>query len=537
MSSDVVSTGSTKQSAARRPVAWGPGGVDEQVQGRAWIVHPPVLAVLLVVLWVALALAVNTAQYGDHFEQFAWAQTLEWGYHKHPPLPTWLLGAALRLGGFEPWWPSVLAAGCIGLNLVLTWRIGCWLLGAERAGLAVLLAGLQQGFAGKAQLFNHNSVMVLCISLVVWLSLRVSQRDPRSPRTLWCWVWIGVGAGLALLAKYQAALPLLGVLVALGLSGALRHPAQRRGVGLAVLLAVLIFLPHLSWVATHGWTTLAYATQAGVELTFGQRVGSLLKFLIIQVRILGPALLLFGLVVYLARRAAGQGAGERPGAAEVDAGLPARRAWLIGLLGVPVAGVTVTALLGGLRLQDHWGIQTFQYLGLLLAASWPATRPIDGRRVIRIALALHLLWMVAYTAPRWIDAARSDRQRLDEFFPAQQIADAVGTAWRQSTAGCPLRYVRGPGFEAGIVSVYLDAHPASIDENLLHTPWIDPARLLEAGHVHVRLGGPPARDEWSGNDAVLRGQFDFEVPAQRRQPHQTLHWMIVLPETCTVPAP
>ena len=77
MSSDVVSTGSTKQSAARRPVAWGPGGVDERVQGRAWIVHPPVLAVLLVVLWVALALAVNTAQYGDHFEQFAWAQTLE----------------------------------------------------------------------------------------------------------------------------------------------------------------------------------------------------------------------------------------------------------------------------------------------------------------------------------------------------------------------------------------------------------------------------------------------------------------------------
>jgi hypothetical protein len=522
----------------RQPVAWGPRGAGEQVHGRAWIVHPPVLALLLVVLWVGLALAVNTAQYGDHFEQFAWAQTLEWGYHKHPPLPTWLLGAAIRLGGFEPWWPSVLAAGCIGLNLVLTWRIGCWLLGAERAGLAVLLTGLQQGFAGKAQLFNHNSVMVVCVSLVVWLSLRVSQRDPRSPRTLWCWVWIGVCAGLALLAKYQSALPLLGVLVALGLSGALRHPAQRRGVALAVLLAVLMFLPHLSWVATHGWSTLAYATQAGVELTFGERVGSLVKFLIIQVRILGPALLLFGLAFHLAPRVTRSVETVAADPPARDPGLPERSVWLIGLVGVPVAGVAITALLGGLRLQDHWGIQTFQYFGLLLAAAWPASRAIDGRRILRIALVLHLIWMVAYTAPRWIDAARSDRQRLDEFFPAQQIADAVGDAWRGTTTGdCPLRYVRGPGFEAGLVSVYLAAHPASIDENLLHTPWIDPARLLEAGHVHVRLGQPPDRDEWSGTGTVLRGQFDFEVPAQRRQSHQTLHWMIVLPEKCTAPAP
>ena len=43
--------------------------------------------------------------------------------------------------------------------------------------------------------------------------------------------------------------------------------------------------------------------------------------------------------------------------------------------------------------------------------------------------------------------------------------------------------------------------------------------------------------------STQRGRFNnvtgkiMLVPAQRRQPHQTLHWMIVLPETCTVPAP
>ena len=39
-----------------------------------------------------------------------------------------------------------------------------------------LLAGLQQGFMGKAQLFNHNSVLVVCVSAVVLLALRAELR-------------------------------------------------------------------------------------------------------------------------------------------------------------------------------------------------------------------------------------------------------------------------------------------------------------------------------------------------------------------------
>jgi hypothetical protein len=53
--------------------------------------------------------------------------------------------------------------------------------------------------------------------------------------------------------------------------------------------------------------------------------------------------------------------------------------------------------------------------------------------------------------------------------------------------------------------------------------------------VHVRLGLAPEQDEWSGTGTVVRGQFEFDVPAQRRQPHQTLHWMIVLPQACLAP--
>lgn len=503
-----------------------------------WLGHPPLLAAGLVLAWVLLAWLSNTAQYGDHFEQLAWAQSLEWGYHKHPPLPSWLLAGAIRFGGMHPWWPSVLAAGCIALNLVLTWRIACWLIGEDRAALAVLFAGLQQGFMGKAQLFNHNSVLVVCVSAAVLLALRATQLEASRPTRQQTvrWILLGVVSGMALLSKYQAALPLLGLVLAMWRSGALARPANRRGLLLAVLLALLMLAPHVAWVATHGWSTVAYATQAGVSQSPGERLWGIGKFLVIQLRVLTPALLMWMAMAWWSKR--------RPRGTLSDTVAPATSEprpaapqwiWISSLLGVPVAGVLIAALLGGLRLQDHWGIQTFQFLGIAAAALWLQPVRRAWRRWVSVALVLHSVFALAYTAPRWTELASSSRTRLDEFYPAQVMADAVHQRWLEAVpAGCTLRFVRGPGFEAGIVGLYAADHPAVVDDNLLHTPWLQPSVFAEAGHLAVRLGSPPDLDEWSSGP-VVRGEFRFEVPAQQKMPHQTLHWMIVLPATCAAP--
>lgn len=504
----------------RTRTGWGPGlssGATASVAD--WIVHPPLFAVGMVLLWALVAWGINTAQYGDHLEQFGWAQSLEWGYHKHPPLPTWLLGSAVRAFGLHPWWPTLLAALCIALNLLLTWRIGCWLLDRPRAALAVLLAGLQQGFAAKSQLFNHNSVMVACISLAVWLALRAAARPERLGR----WVALGLAAGLALLAKYQSALPLLGVLVALGLSGGLAGAAARRGAVLAVVLALALFVPHLLWVAEHGWTTLAYASQSGVSLTPLQRLRSLLSFLVIQLRIVAPALVLLALLHWRLRAAAVQTEGEAPAAAAAF-----RRSWLIGLVGVPVAGVVIASLLGGLKLQDHWGIQTFQYLGLGLAALWPAGRRLDVPRAVVMALMLHLLWFAEYASPRLLPQLSSGRARVDQFHPAEAMARTVEQAWQAAVGGCPLRYVRGPNFESGLIGVYGHEQAATLDIGVPPPPWLDREALRRDGHVAVRLDEPPVQDEWAPG-AVIRGQWSFDVPGQRNPARSTLHWMIVPP--------
>ena len=95
----------TVMSARRDRMGWTPQAMPEAAASAVhrWIVHPPLFAAGMVLLWALVAWGFNTAQYGDHFEQFGWAQSLEWGYHKHPPLPTWLLGMAVRVFGQHPW--------------------------------------------------------------------------------------------------------------------------------------------------------------------------------------------------------------------------------------------------------------------------------------------------------------------------------------------------------------------------------------------------------------------------------------------------
>ena len=56
-----------------------------------------VAALVSVAVWALWAAIFNQAQFGDNIEQFNWSQSLQWGYSKHPPLPTWLIGAAIAV--------------------------------------------------------------------------------------------------------------------------------------------------------------------------------------------------------------------------------------------------------------------------------------------------------------------------------------------------------------------------------------------------------------------------------------------------------
>jgi hypothetical protein len=474
----------------------------------SWV---PVLAIVFVLAW-SFAAASWSGQWGDHFEQFVWAHGVEWGYHKHPPLPTWMLAGTIA--AFGPWsgWAVVLASLCSLGTGFFTYRIARELLGHPAAVLALIFWGLQQPFSSRAHLFNHNTVMMLMVSATAWCLLKTLK----SPTLLRWWAATGVLAGLAMLAKYQAAIPLAGLVVAAWLSGELRSRPCRVGLSITALLAVSVFAPHVAWVLEHDLTTLAYAAQEGRSSSALERAWNVATFLAQQLRLLLPALLFAGLLVVLPRTASG-GPTDEPGP---DA--KRRRAWLLGLVGFPLFVTVLTGPVLGVALQNHWGYQALQFASLWL--SWRMGRKGLPAHPgwLALPILLHAVFIGLAFSPSMMDRG----SRKDASYPAQKLADAVRHDWQDDTS-CPLSYVVGPTFEAGIVSVYNGGTAAVLEDGAyLKSPWIDRTRLRQMGAVH--LAASPS--DLPSHGVTRTGYLD--VRSASPAPRDRVYWAIVPPETC-----
>ena len=78
---------------------------------------------LFALAWVAMLVATSASPPADNIEQMVWVQSLQWGYYKHPPFPTWLYWIAARIFGSGPS-TSYLVATVLNLSsLTIFWLL------------------------------------------------------------------------------------------------------------------------------------------------------------------------------------------------------------------------------------------------------------------------------------------------------------------------------------------------------------------------------------------------------------------------------
>lgn len=469
-----------------------------------------------VVLWVVWAAHFNSAQFGDNVEQFNWAQSLEFGYHKHPPLPSWLLASLIRLFGPSVLWAYLLATLCLLGTAFFSWLIGRRLLGERVAAAGVVLWGLSLNFSQRAQLYNHNTVLVLGIAVTVWLGMRASDS---ARRTAWKW-WLatGIAAAASVLSKYQALVPLAGLLCALALSGALRLPAQRRGLCLATATLLLLCAPHMVWVARHDYSTLRYASEAVESSGLMQRLMFIASFWANQLRIGFPALAAIALCDGWARLARPPQEDHAPGPAS-----PTVSIWMFGLLGAGLIVLVVMALAAGVSLRNHWGVQALQFSSWWIAYRWDRRKPIDLRVLVCAALLVHGVSLAAYAAEHSDPAAVLDARRIDTMYPAKRLAHAAVVHWTETTA-CPMHYVAGAVFDSGLVSLY-SGGTLKVFETTAATPWVRADDLRREGALYVLESEDPVPP---GVTRVI--PFDVVPGDHSGRPARTIRIGVLMPE-------
>ena len=437
------------------------------------------VSAMIVVLWALWAAYFNTAQFGDNVEQFNWAQSLELGYHKHPPLPSLALGLMIRIFGPSLYWAYSLATACLLGTLIFTWMIGRELVGDRLSAAACVLWGLNLSFSQRAQLYNHNTVMVLFMAATVWFSMKATRGH-------WIW-WIATGAaaGAAMLSKYQSLVPLGALLLALVLTGRMKGRASWAGLALAIVTLALVFTPHAIWVVQHDYTTLRYAADAVEAADLWMRLHVIVAFTANQLRLAFPALVAIGICWAWTQRAR---RGEPSIASDAIVASEFNR-WMIGLTWATLVVLAAMALISGVSLRNHWGVQALQFLPLWLALQWDRRSPIDLRRLVIVALAVQAVSLALYAyehdAPRAMQASR----RIDTAYPARRLAVAAVKHWA-SVTNCPLRYVEGSVFDAGLVSLY-SGGVIQVFDSVRATPWIKPEDLERDGALFLLDPGEP----------------------------------------------
>ena len=454
--------------------------------------HAPWLALALAAwaaVWLLLLAGTSLSPPADNLEQLTWVRSIEWGYYKHPPLPTMLLWPLTRVFGLHPWVADIAGASCIVCALWVGWRLTCGLRGPHVAGLAMLGTLCITYYSGRTNYYNHNTVLLMLVTGAAWCCWRAFEK-----RSWLAWLGLGLLLGLGALTKYQMALAGASVLCVWWQRRGWIDPLHRRGLAMATGVAAVVVSPHLLWLVEHDFAPMHYALRSslGAALPLDERLLHSLNWLADQSGRLGPALILgAGLLAWSRRGAARAARARRPVAVEPYAA----QAFLFAWGALPLMMIAALGIFAGADLQLQWGtafvpLTCAWLMGWVSTERWRRVRWCDAVTAfaaVQLLLAL-LNWLTSPMGPSMT------MQQHNRHFPSQAVAEFLGPAARAALQG-PITVIAGPSRVAETLAVRLQERPrVLIDGRLDQSPWLVPADL--EGHTLLWVGAeadtPPA---------------------------------------------
>jgi 4-amino-4-deoxy-L-arabinose transferase-like glycosyltransferase len=238
----------------------------------------------------------------DEATYWEWSRRLDWSYYtKGPGIALAIRAATSLLGESEAAIRSVaaissgvaaLAVGALAAQASRRWHAGF---------IAASLMLLAPVFQAIGLISTIDGPYVACWAVAAWAGFLALER-----RATWAWPVLGVALGVGFLFKYTILLLLPGLLFfAIARRTRLGSGRARAAILLGLLLMLAGFAPVIIWNQQNGWPTIAHLLGhlgvAGGDMpppAAAKSPGShydprwTLEFLIVQIGIVGPALIL-----------------------------------------------------------------------------------------------------------------------------------------------------------------------------------------------------------------------------------------------------
>ena len=326
--------------------------------------HPLLLAMLFqIALWSVGPALLFGNLHTDTLEAAYWGREWALAYSKHPPVTSWMMDLALRTGLPAIFALMLLAQACVAVAALFIWKTVRLFASRETAAFAVLLFVASPASTIYAIQINHNLTLAPFWAATVYFGLLyLEERRWRDA------IILGVVAGVGMLTKYEilfalASLLIIGALVP-RFRAAFHHPASY----VSGLIFILILLPHLWWLRSHGWSSVTRALGT-------QKINDLALLNTSAVNLIVACFTLFiapaALLLATARRRQGDGLVLAPHHRLIGACL------CLAPLGILIAGALVTFQV----LKPLWVLPLSATVAMGLAILFPAGEYGQGQSV------------------------------------------------------------------------------------------------------------------------------------------------------------
>ncbi len=219
---------------------------------------PMAFAVLVHALaWSIVPALIVGGLHQDVLEAAYWGNDLALGYDRHPPLPSWLMNAVLRIGHAPIF--SLLLMSQLGMAVAAAyvWRAARLFGGANSAALAAMLFLISLAASFFAVQVNHNSLLAPFWAASLFYGLSYLENRKIADAALF-----GTAVGLGMLVKYEMAVLAACLFIIALVVPRYRTAIFRPATGVALVVALAILSPHLAWLWRSDGEAISYAMGA-----------------------------------------------------------------------------------------------------------------------------------------------------------------------------------------------------------------------------------------------------------------------------------
>lgn len=497
-------------------------------------ITPLVVLLLLahLLLWSGLTGISHRAPDLDNMEELVWGNVFEWGYYKHPPMPSWVLFGLISLFGRPVWLTFFAGQLSVVLSLWFIWRLGCEMTSQKNALIAMLVITPITYFTVRGVISNHNTMQLWSVAGCLWMFYRAWRHEGMRD-----WLALGFCCGLAMLTKYSALVQFAVFFLFLLCTGSLRQARTWKGIAVASGVFLLMLVPHVFWLSQQVKTPIGYAAASiSREMTRLDQLQMLGDFVGTTLARLAP--MAFGLIIItllVVKQKRRMTPAKQSDEKLVQELRPADRFFILFVGMGPLVLTAVTVLVLKARIIADWATTFYLLFGFL--PFWLFQRD-TGTRLLRTCLKVIILMQIVtalgYALARGPLSDMTGRATRANF-PGAAVSAQLLAEWNAHVQ-IPLTLVAADTWLGGNIAIHAGRNVnVVIDGDVDKSQWVTPKQAALCGMLVALDRSPSASDIIAPkvvdlmSKAIIKGTIQLPWTKKTDGPQVVIDWGIIPP--------